>query len=348
LASALERYNYPRIWWCVRYFALFALVFLLLVGQSLVVFAGNLTGQNSAECLGIQDEMQRLECYDNLFHTPDRTTFLEHVWDLGGASQPLFAFSNFKPIYILLGKYSDNLNETPSTPSHPSAAYATKLSHTETTYQLSFKNKLMQDIPMFGGSLWFAYTQVSHWQLYNSTQSSPFRANDYEPQLIYSLPIKERWGIAQNLPFDMHWKVLNVGLIHQSNGQSGEFSRSWNRVYTEIGFENKHLTVLLRPWLRLPEPGATDDNPDITSYLGHGELRLIYNYGRQYVSLLGRYNATAHRGAAQLDYVYPISGELQGYVQAFCGYGESLIDYNHRQNTIGFGVLIKPWKDAEE
>jgi len=273
---------------------------------------------------------------------------LEHVWDLEGDNQPLFAFSNFKPIYILLANRSDSPNDAPFTPSHPRATYATELNAVEATYQLSFKNKLMHQMPVLGGSLWFAYTQVSHWQIYNAAQSSPFRANDYEPQFIYSLPIKKKWGVGQHLPFDMRWKVLNAGLVHQSNGQSGDFSRSWNRIYAEFGLENQHLTILLRPWWRLPEPAANDDNPDITRYMGHGELRMIYNYGRQYLSLLGRYNANSQHGAAQLDYVFPIRGKLQGYVKMFSGYGESLIDYNHHQNTIGFGVLIKPWKGADE
>ncbi|MDX8387035.1 MAG: phospholipase A [Ghiorsea sp.] len=338
-------HNPKRCYLCA--WAILIFLFLLSVGQSTAVYADVLNNPGTVKCLDIQDQTQRLTCYDNLFRVPERATFLEHVWDLDGSNQPLFAFSNFKPIYILLGRYSDNLNDTPSSPSHPSAAYATSLSSVETSYQLSFKNKLMQNIPVFGGSLWFAYTQVSHWQLYNTTQSSPFRANDYEPQLIYSLPVRPEWELGQDLPFDMRWKVLNVGLKHQSNGQSGEFSRSWNRLYAEAGIENEYLTVLLRPWLRIPEP-SSDDNPDITDYMGHGELRLIYNYGRQYLSVLGRYNLRTQRGATQLDYVYPISGELQGYVQAFSGYGETLIDYNHRQNTIGFGILIKPWKDSEE
>jgi phospholipase A1 len=34
------------------------------------------------------------------------------------------------------------------------------------------------------------------------------------------------------------------------------------------------VSILARAWYRLPENSATDDNPDILSYLGRGEFVL--------------------------------------------------------------------------
>lgn len=317
----------------------------LLVPSSLQAEPSN-AHEAIAACKAIESDVQRLQCYDDLFTTKISTapaSLLDFTWDLKANHTPLFVFSSYQPNYILPARYVDNPNVAPHSPTHPIAP-AKKYDPMEVAYQLSFKNKLLQNIPMTnGGSLWFAYTQNSFWQLYNTSQSSPFRETDYAPELILSLPAKDSWSQLVSLPFDLKWRMLNLSVLHQSNGQSGTFSRSWNRVYAEFGFDNEHLAVLFRPWVRIPEQGISDDNPDITSFMGNGDLRLIYRYEDQFFSATGRYSFQGQRGAAQLDYVFPIRGSLQGYLQAFTGYGNSLIDYNQYQHTLGLGVLVTPW-----
>lgn len=39
----------------------------------------------------------------------------------------------------------------------------------------------------------------------------------------------------------------------------------------------------------------------------------------------------------------PLGEFLRGYVQLFSGYGDTLIDYNFRKNSIGLGISIGSW-----
>ena len=42
----------------------------------------------------------------------------------------------------------------------------------------------------------------------------------------------------------------------------------------------------------------------------------------------------------ELGVTFPLAGKLKGYFQYTNGYGESLIDYNHSQQTFGIGIAL--------
>ncbi|KZY43839.1 MULTISPECIES: phospholipase A [unclassified Oleiphilus] len=83
-----------------------------------------------------------------------------------------------------------------------------------------------------------------------------------------------------------------------------------------------------------------DDNPDIDDYLGHYEITGVMDWGRYKLSSSVRYNFDTGYGSAETGFSFPMWGRLRGFIQFFEGYGESLIDYDHRVQRIGLGILL--------
>lgn len=93
-----------------------------------------------------------------------------------------------------------------------------------------------------------------------------------------------------------------------------------------------------------PEKASDDNNPDINRYLGYGDVRLQYRFDNsQTLGSTLRLNPKSGKGSMQLDYTFPVAGKLKGYVQGFYGYGESLLDYNHKHRSIGIGLMMNDW-----
>ena len=91
--------------------------------------------------------------------------------------------------------------------------------------------------------------------------------------------------------------------------------------------------------------GADDDNPDLVTYRGRADFTLGWSSGLHTASLLYRTTLREGRyGAFQFDWTYPVFSDqpngLRWYVQLFSGYGETLTDYNFRQNSVGVGFTF--------
>ncbi|MEO5734617.1 MAG: phospholipase A [Rubrivivax sp.] len=264
---------------------------------------------------------------------------LSTVWELAPADQRgTFKLLPHQTNYLLPVRWSSAINTRPFSPA-PEHGQSERLpiQPFEAKFQFSVKTKAVENIFGQGSDLWLAYTQQSNWQIYNGSGSSPVRENDYEPEAILSFATD-----ADVLGW--RWRLLNIGLVHQSNGRPLPLSRSWNRVTAQFGFERGGWTLLARPWFRIPESSSGDDNPDIVKNLGWGDLRASYQRNGNVWSALGRINPRSGRGSLQLDWAFPLSGALRGYLQVTDGRGESLVDYNHSQTTIGFGLLLLPWQ----
>lgn len=204
----------------------------------------------------------------------------------------------------------------------------------ETKFQLSFKKSLAHNLLGLNEKLYLGYTQTSWWQ--TSASSAPFRETNYEPEIFFDIPYE-----YDKIPL----KRYKIGLLHQSNGRAGEFSRSWNRIYVSGLLHYYGLFIEPRLWHRIPESSSKDDNPDIDEYLGYGDIRFSYPYKEHLFSIKIQNNFRLegkNRGAVELDWTFPIwdMDDVYGYLQYFNGYGESLIDYNKRNERIGVGFAI--------
>lgn len=306
------------------------------------------------DCAALGEDSDRLKCYGMMSSSRgvppsvDKRSYLTRSWDLDNLDDEILgdAQSPLRPhrgTYII-ARGSSSTNTNPQSPLHPAAATVLDIDNTELKFQFSQKakvlNALRKPFLWFSGMrLWGAYTQQSNWQAFNSGNSSPFRETNYEPELILTLSTGNPAGL----------KLINIGMAHQSNGRDLAGSRSWNRGYVQGGWESATISVLVRGWWRVPESWDQDDNADIEEYIGRGEIALRWEPAdsKQVVDMIVRNNMrfADNRGFVQLDWATPltVSKSTKLHVQFTSGYGESLIDYNYYQNTLGIGFSFRDW-----
>lgn len=276
---------------------------------------------------------------NTLFDSSKQFRTLNERWELDSTSQKgTFLITPYKSIYILPTRWSSKPNEKPFSDNPQNVSpEAVDYNNLETKFQISFKTKIFQGLFFGQGDLWVGYTQKASWQLYNKSLSRPFRELNYEPEVILN------FATDFNV-FGLRNKMLGISFNHESNGRGMPLSRSWNRIILQAGLEKGNWSVYLRPWYRLPD--TEDDNPNISKYMGRGDLTVIYIKNANVLSLMARHNLyfnSKSKGYLEFDWAYPISGNLKAHLQVSQGYGETLIDYNNRQTTIGLGVSLIEW-----
>jgi phospholipase A1 len=336
-------------------------------------FATGAAGQSAlVDCHGIESDSERLACYDRLSgrRARDATTtvpapsvmpqpptgggtatmpaspasfvaspapvkppsLLEQSWNLEPDSSR-YGVSWYRSNYLLFARWTNNVNEKPFSPVFGALDPEGSLQSTEAKFQISGKLRFLTTDDR-RWSLYAAYTQQNHWQVYNADVSRPFRETNYMPELFVSYA--PGWDLL-----GLNLRVINFGYTHQSNGRADPLSRSWDRLFLEGGFDRGNFAMYARAWYRIPQDEAKDDNPDITDYYGHGELSGLYRWrGNSFTGML-RGNLSTGKGAVQLGwYSRPFLGPIRAYAQFFSGYGESMIDYNWNQTTIGAGIAL--------
>ncbi|MCX5812091.1 MAG: phospholipase A [Proteobacteria bacterium] len=334
-------------------------VFFPLCSSAVADIAGSI-----GECAKIPDDAARLKCFDDLTGRSVRVkpaapatkaedkpsqpiarpSVMSKRWELDETSRKTApVIRAHRPNYILPLAY----NASPNHDSILDMDRQAKAQNAEAKFQISFKVKLWEDVLDKDVDLWFAYTQLSFWQLYNSTFSSPFRETDYEPELFLTFRTDYKpFGLDL---FGLKGRTVNIGIDHQSNGRSMPLSRSWNRIVTNLGFEKNNFNLFVKAWYRLPESARDDDNPNIEKYMGYGEILGTYYWNKHRFGAMLRNNLRTgdNKGAVQLDWSFPFpfikNDRLSGYIQYFNGYGESLLDYNANSNRMSIGIMLADW-----
>jgi len=276
-----------------------------------------------------------------------RLSYLERKWRLTSQGDwNISDFETYKSNYLLVTK-TNNTNDVPQSPSQFNNVDR-NLNDKDLKFQISLKTEVMNNIPLIrdlpyvtSSRIWAAYSQQSNWQVFDSKASRPLRENNYEPEIMLSLGIDNQVNGEKK-----HYipRMLNLGLVHQSNGRSNPTSRSWNRLYLESGWElTDNVSLMVRPWWRIPE--SEDDNPDIEKYLGYGDMAIRWedDARKNAATLTLRNNLRGdNKGYAQLDLQRQVLNNpyLKLHLMASTGYGASLLDYNYDQTIFGVGISL--------
>ncbi|NCC60605.1 MAG: hypothetical protein EOM12_06630 [Verrucomicrobiae bacterium] len=192
-------------------------------------------------------------------------------------------------------------------------------------------------------NVFVSYTQNTVWDL--EGESAPFLDSMFKPELQYYWRdvFKEEKGILKKMD-------LLASVSHESNGRNGAGSRSINYVLIRPTFyfgDPDRLNGYLAPgfWFYF---GALTDNPDIRHYRGHADVKAAIQWADtvQMASTF-RMGDELEKGSMQLDLTYPL-GQLTGdtldlylHLQYFTGYGQTLLNYNRREQALraGFSFL---------
>ena len=329
-------------------------------------------GRDNSACTpsNSKDEVERVSCEEQITKSPKNETlnnkagasipllpipiisyersYLTKAWNLDDQTSwdatQLNRIQPYRQTYLLANTTS-NPNSLPgSTAFNHSTLAPFDIDAQEAKFQFSLKADIgtQRHFDFMGLNtfrVWGAYTQQSYWQAFNFRNSSPFRETVYEPELIATLGTGNASGL----------KLINIGGVHQSNGRALPESRGWDRIYVLGGWEWDTTSLLLRRWQRIQESSLQDDNPDIVDYLGRGDLVIRWEPKDQTQSvailLRNNLNTQDNRGYMQIDWATPVNlGHVARlHIQTTSGYGASLIDYNHQQNTVGAGISFREW-----
>ena len=215
---------------------------------------------------------------------------------------------------------------------------------TNAKFQISLKFRLFNPETQtpFLEKLYLAYSQTSIWAIGSS--SRPFYDSSYRPSVFFLDEDVSQWPLRKTSRLG-----FQAGVEHESNGKDGDNSRSIIIAYVRPTFtlpfaELYFVSISPKIYGYLEK----EDNPDIPYYRGYSDVlvKVGQTDGMQLATTL-RKGTGEDPYSVELDLSYPLKvarlGNLGGYLhlQYFNGYGESLIDYNHKvRSQFRVGLMI--------
>lgn len=200
-------------------------------------------------------------------------------------------------------------------------------------FQISIRHRLTKSILPFNSFLYFTYTQKSFWDIY--AESAPFKDLNYNPSI----------GVGRYIIHNH--KLIGTTFIqveHESNGKSGDDSRSWNMIsFSGKYFYNLQVMFGAKVWIPFIDG---EENRDLLDYRGIGYFTMDYitkdkkwwlsaelNPRKDFANL----NTTLTAG-------FKVSANANQYIYArfYNGTSESLLEYNRYDINIRIGFCIKP------
>lgn len=247
---------------------------------------------------------------------------------LGSQSYPGFerfrnAISPYEPVYFDVGGHDNRMAR----------------------FQVSLKYRLFTpdnpQHPSFWDGLYLGYTQTSLWDLHSD--SNPFIDTSFKPSIFWRRDAIFR---PESSAFFMG---LQTGVEHESNGKSGDDSRSLNFAYVQPEFNYRlghGSTLTFAP--RVKQYFDYAENPDYKDYVGNVDWKVRWAQDDGLV-LTGLYRkGKDSHYSTQLEAAWPLKRtflNMNGYlhVQYFKGYNETLLGYDQKTGSqIRFGLALVP------
>ena len=178
-----------------------------------------------------------------------------------GARVPLLSSRNFnltEPNFFLFG-FQDFTGGAPV----PPGVYVNQIK-----FRIAIRYRVITMLDsLYDSGVYVAYRQNSFWNLWE--ESAPFFDNNYNPQAFVYYDSRDYSHSA----FAPSFRAF---VEHESNGQDGVNSRSFNRYGAGLDFGDYNQTLLygeVRGWQAF---SVAPENPDILDFVGRGEIDISF------------------------------------------------------------------------